>query len=133
MSVSNKAGVDQTITNVNIVSSQPKTDEKEPAKPTAGSLFRKVTSLFGAGGGGDNSIRAPKASNSNKGADVNAVIDAEGRTALIQAAEAGNLKLVKLLVEVMRAEVTILDKYGSSCLDVASNRGHSEVIIRTIR
>jgi len=40
----------------------------------------------------------------------------------------GNTKLVKLLVEMMGADVNKLDNNGHSCLDVASVNGHTEVV-----
>ncbi|HCB63796.1 MAG TPA: hypothetical protein DEP20_00285, partial [Fusobacteria bacterium] len=60
-----------------------------------------------------------------KSDDVN-VVDENGRTALIHAAENGNKELCELLIE-KGADVHVLDIYGWTALIYAAQNGHKEV------
>jgi ankyrin repeat protein len=62
----------------------------------------------------------------NKGVNPN-MTDADGRTALIHAATAGNTPAVKLLLDA-GAKATVLDKTGNTAMHYAVERGNTEVL-----
>jgi ankyrin repeat protein len=61
------------------------------------------------------------------GADVNAVVDKNGATALHFASYQGHSEIVKMLIEA-GANVNAFDKWYNTALDVASPEGHSEIV-----
>ncbi|HON10737.1 MAG TPA: ankyrin repeat domain-containing protein [Chitinispirillaceae bacterium] len=67
----------------------------------------------------------------NEGADINAA-DANGRTALIEAAWGGHNELVKFLIE-KKADVNAADNSGYTALMRAAEEGHNTVVANLIK